>query len=150
MNLMLIDKELKEKYTIAEALLISNGAKHLFNRANFDMFPNSSPGVYALYFNDELVYIGETADLKKRMKDLKNTYNHTFRRKLGFHFFEDAKIEGQKFSDIIENRLNLIFTNCISVSYIEVNFGRTEIENYLIQSYKEKCSLFNSNSKRGN
>lgn len=149
MSMILPISDLEEKYLNAENDLMSNCVQHAFNRTNFESFPNY-PGVYALFFNNELVYIGETADIKKRMKDLKKTYNHTFRRKLGFHFFEDAKIEGQKFSDIIENRLNLIFNNYITVSFIEVNFGRTEIENYLIQSYKEKCSLFKSNSKRGN
>ena len=81
------------------------------------------------------------------MKDLKNTYNHTLRRKLGFLFFENALLTGNKFSPDIENRLNLIFENCINVSFITVNFGRSEIENYLISMNQ---NLLNSISRRGN
>lgn len=144
--MILTVNELNENFQNAENNLFDINNRIDYDRNNFDDFPNEA-GVYALYFNDELIYIGETADLKKRMKDLKNTYNHTFRRKIGFHLFSDAQIIIRKFSETIEIRLNLIFQNCFSVSFIQVNFGRSEIENYLIQNNQ---NLLNSITRRGN
>lgn len=138
--------ELHDNFQNAENNLFDISNRIDYNRNDLDDFPNGA-GVYALYFNDELIYIGETADLNKRMKDLKNTYNHTFRKKIGFHFFNDAQIIIRKFSETIETRLNLIFQNCISVSFIQVNFGRAEIENYLINNNQ---NLLNSITRRGN
>jgi hypothetical protein len=130
----------------ARIALLETNNRFEFNRNSFLSFPNS-PGVYAVYLFEELIYIGESADLKDRMKDMKNTYNHTLRKKLGFHFFHDAEILGRKFSNEIENRLNLIFQHGITISFVEVNFGRTEIENYVI---KMNQNLHNSISLRGN
>ena len=48
-------------------------------------------GIYFVFHNDKVVYVGESANLYKRMKDLSSTYNHTLRRKLGKALFENHK-----------------------------------------------------------
>jgi len=94
-----------------------------------------------------LIYVGESANVKERMKDFKRTVNHTFRRKLGKHLFKGATITNGKFNDEIESYLNQYYIDNISVSAIEIIFGRTEIESNLIEKYK-KSGILNSESKR--
>jgi hypothetical protein len=106
--------------------------KFSFDRKWSDNFP-SNAGVYAIFYNDQLFYIGESANLKERMKELKRTVNHSFRRKLGKFIEPDAVVVKGKFSPELELRLNQEYEMNISVSFIEVNFGRIEIENYLMQ-----------------
>lgn len=117
----------------ADTLLKTNNRiDFIFNRKWSNNFP-SKAGVYAVFYQNELVYIGESANLKERMKELKRTVNHSFRRKLGRHLEPNAEIVKGKFSPELELRLNDEYQNSISVSFIEVNFGRIEIENYLMQ-----------------
>lgn len=144
--MMLSTEILNKKFEQAQKALLVTNTRYAYNRNDFSMFPKS-PGVYAIYRQNVLVYIGETAELWSRMKDLKNTYNHTFRKKLGKQLFPSAQIISNKYAAEIEQALNTIFQNEITVSFIEVNFGRTEIENYLIKSNPE---LANSISRRGN
>ena len=110
-------------------------------------FP-SKAGIYAIYDSDELVYIGETSKLNKRMGDLRRTANHTFRKKLAQKKFSQAEIiKGKyKFDDKIEEELNKYCEDNITISTLVLPFGRLEIETYLIENYtKDK---FNSPSKR--
>lgn len=142
---MLSIEEKNRQFERARIELLETNTRFNYSRVTFTDFPNS-PGVYAIFLFDELIYIGETSDIKSRMKDLKNTYNHTLRKKLGKSFFKDALIINQKFSEEIENRLNLIFQHGITISFIEVNFGRSEIENHLISRNQ---NLLNGTSRRG-
>jgi hypothetical protein len=109
-------------------------------------FPSES-GLYAIFDISQLVYLGETADIKERMKDVRRTINHTFRRKLGKKLFSNAVIEKGKFNANIEKKLDEFCVNNIKISYVEVNYGRLEIESYLIHKYKAK-GLLNSIGKR--
>lgn len=118
---------------------------------NFDKkwssnFPNK-PGIYAIFDQGELVYIGETADLKERMKDVKRTYNHSFRKKLGRHLY-DAQIVKNKYSDQVEADLNEYFELNLTFTFRVLIFGRLEVETCLIN--RNKKTLLNSIGKRGN
>jgi hypothetical protein len=91
------------------------------------------------------VYVGESANLKERMKEVKRTYNHSFRRKLGKHLQVDAQITKGKFSLDLENLLNEQYLESLGFTYVEVNFGRIEIENHLMQKNE---GVLNSIGKR--
>lgn len=108
------------------------------------------PGVYALFekIKDEykLIYIGETGNLRDRMNDVCRTVNHTFRRQLGNKRFMVEKQKKKKFADEVEAALNAFFDNHLYVSFLQVNFGRTEIESHLVTKYQNQ--LFNSETKR--
>ena len=117
---------------------------------NFDKYWSSNfekeAGVYAIFDRDKLVYIGQTANLKERMKEVKRTYNHSFRRKLGRELHPElTKNPKGKFSDKIENELDAYFLKNISFTFKVIHFGRLEIESYLIHSNDE---LLNSKGKR--
>jgi hypothetical protein len=129
----LTDVNINEIYLRADSMLkASPQITFSFDRKWSDKFP-SKAGVYAIFYNDQLFYIGESANLKERMKEIKRTVNHSFRRKLGKFIEPDALIVKGKFSPELELRLNQEYEKNISVSFVEVNFGRIEIENYLMQ-----------------
>ncbi|AYN69066.1 hypothetical protein D1013_17620 [Euzebyella marina] len=109
-------------------------------------FPNK-PGIYAIFDENKLVYIGETANLKERMKEVKRTYNHSFRRKLGRFIIEGAKITNGKFEETLELKLNDYYLERIYFTYKEINFGRLEVESHLIHRHHTN-GLLNSLGKR--
>ena len=102
-------------------------------------------GVYAIFDSRKLVYIGETANLKERMKDVRRTINHTFRRKLCKQLYKDATLVNGKYDSETELKLNEYCCANISFSYKEINYGRLEIESYLIHNNK---GLLNTPGKR--
>lgn len=59
----------------------------------------SKAGVYALKENNELVYVGETGNLRGRMNDLLDSRHHTVRRSIGkklFALMKDFSRQPQK------------------------------------------------------
>lgn len=108
------------------------------------------PAIYAIFKGDGLVYIGETASLKKRMSDIRRTYNHTFRKHLGIKLFKvKPNIKGF-FSEENEKALSSYFEENIKVTFYYINFGRSEAESYIIHKNKGVNSdlLFNKIGKR--
>ena len=112
--------------------------------------PNKA-GVYAFFYGSEFIYVGETKSIRDRMKDLRRTVNHTFRRKLGAHHFSDTEgfepaTSKRKFPERIEALVDKLMGK-LSVVYLPIPFGRSEVEEYLIKEYSPQ---FNSLSSRGN
>jgi hypothetical protein len=104
------------------------------------------PGVYVLYEgNDKLLYIGETGNLRARMNEINRTVNHSFRKELGYTRFDGIKSK-KKFADNVELKLDNFFEQNLYVSFIEVNFGRLEIETFIITNHQ--TLLLNSVKKR--
>ncbi|MGV0751773.1 GIY-YIG nuclease family protein [Empedobacter brevis] len=103
------------------------------------------PAVYAIFENKKLIYIGETGDLLKRMSDITRTVNHSFRKQIGHRFFNGIK-SSKKFEEEIEIKLDKYFDDTLYIQFIEVNFGRSEIETYLIDKFKDQ--LINGPKKR--
>jgi hypothetical protein len=92
-----------------------------------------SAGVYILISEGEIVYVGETSNLRKRMSHLLNTQNHCVRRTLGNLHYSSIKgfkpaSSHIKFPDHIEELLNAHIMNNIKVAYITVLLGRKELE----------------------
>ncbi|ALM47820.1 hypothetical protein AMR72_02235 [Flavobacterium psychrophilum] len=113
-------------------------------------------GVYFIFAKDVLVYIGETANLYKRMGEIGRTYNHSFRKKLGKRLQPNAVIlkEERTYSLELETLLTSYCNSNISVACKPLAFGRLEVESYLIHKYtkldKEQGikNLLNSVGKR--
>lgn len=145
---------------------ITKTAEKIFNklktsiRYNFFTDKNkiiSQKGIYVVWKKNtyQPVYIGETRDLKARYKDMHNTLNHTLRRKTGKRKYKLTATSKQKFSNEIENELNEYFKNYLELSYIQITFGRVELQDELIcivNKYIKKKGfeeMYNSNLKRG-
>lgn len=118
------------------------------NRTWASRFPDAA-GVYAIFFNGKVVYVGETGKIRARLSDLIDTRNHTLRRSLGKGLFSEK--EGyqsasakNKFPDHIENLVNSVLEQ-MAVAVLPISLGRSEIEEYLVDKYNP---MFNSKTKR--
>jgi hypothetical protein len=113
----------------------------------------SQAGVYGFFESDgELVYGGETGNIRGRMNDLLNSMNHTFRRSVGERNF--AHIPGyfkahskRKFPPQIEEMLEAFLQTNFKVAYLVVELGRKELEEKLIENMKFD-RMFNKRRKR--
>lgn len=102
----------------------------------FNLFPDE-PGVYVIYDINRPVYIGEAANLHERMRDLRNTYTHPYRKALGTLLQPGASIPRNKtkYNDSLEAKLDSYFISNISVAYKIIYYGRTELQEHLIYRF---------------
>lgn len=94
-----------------------------------------SPGVYALWDtqSEDVVYVGETASLRHRMRDLGRTVNHTCRKKLAV----DLKLEQSG-----DAELTAAIAKRYLLSFVAVDLGRKELEEYL--TLRSRQTLLNA------
>ncbi len=116
-------------------------------------FPNK-PAVYAFKHFNDLVYVGETGNLRGRMLDLLDSRHHTIRRTLGIKNF--SRLEGFikatnriKFPDNIEELLNAHIIREFKIAFLEVSLGRKELEE-LIEHQIDKDLKLNKRGRRKN
>ena len=106
------------------------------SREKLTDLPNS-PGIYAIFENKELIYVGESGCLRERVGDLFRTRNHSFRRSLGAERFADfvgfeRATTKRGFSLEIEAALTQLCADCLSILIVPVAFGRKEIEEQFV------------------
>jgi len=92
-------------------------------------------GVYVLWENDLPIYVGETSSLQLRMADLARPQNHTFCKKFSNRY------EIQETGEIAIAMANRYF-----LSFVVVEFGRKEVEEYLILRWRN--TLLNKPTNR--
>ena len=102
--------------------------------------PNNA-GIYHVEHNDNgLVYIGESSNIKERYNSHSGvTYFSALRRHIGTDVlgFELQVRNGKKryFSKSEDSGINKFLDNC-NIKSMEVNFGRFELEEYLIRKHR--------------
>ena len=95
-------------------------------------------GVYAIWSQKgKPQHVGETCHLKHRCKDLERTVNHTFREKMAVYYGMQRCSD-----DDLSKKLSKEFF----YSFLPVDFGRKELEEYLV--VKWKSSIINKPPKR--
>ncbi|MEH7130711.1 hypothetical protein V7103_21175 [Neobacillus drentensis] len=133
-----------------ENILPANPKYELYSEQWYVNAPDVA-GCYFVWEGEHLVYIGETGNLRKRMRDLKNTLNHTLRRKIGsamFSYHPEYKPASskRKFTETIEQGITNYCKTHLTVSYIPLTIGRKEVEEtFLNRNPKPK---YNSPSYR--
>lgn len=105
----------------------------------------AAPGIYGIFQGDTLIYAGESGSLRKRMGDLLNTTNHNFRRQIGKQLFSEREgfvcaSSKRKFDPPLEVELCAWIQKNAMVALLPIDFGRKEIEEYLVDRYKPKCN----------
>jgi len=110
----------------------------------------SVAGVYAVKEEGIICYVGESGNIKKRMRDLLDTRNHSLRRTIGGVRFAgkegyEMATPSRKFPPQFEEELNAVFEDNFEVSAIEVLIGRKELEERLVEKLKPK---YNTREKR--
>lgn len=108
-----------------EKQLSSSQRYTLFQNNWKNIFPDYS-GVYVIWDNEKPIYVGETSGLKSRMSDLMRPINHAFTKKI------DNKIEAQSLDE-----LRTYMSDKYKLSYISIDLGRSEIEEYLILRWRK-------------
>ena len=108
-----------------EKQLSSSQRYTLFKNNWKNIFPDYS-GVYVIWDNEKPIYVGETSGLKSRMSDLMRPINHAFTKKI------DNKIEAQSLDE-----LRTYMSDNYKLSYISIDLGRSEIEEYLILRWRK-------------
>lgn len=142
--MILTKEEFDNEFQKVKLQLLSN-QKHKFNLIEkwCDSL-DSLPGIYGIFIDNKLKYIGETANFKARMRELHRTYNHSFRKKLGRSL--NALLIKNTYHPDVERELDIIFEKSVSVAFVHINYGRLEIETKLVSEFQDE--LFNSTKKR--
>lgn len=136
-----------EKYLSRLEREIIDGNWRLFEfSTDWPLKFDTQAGVYVVREEGHICYIGETVSLRKVMKDLLDTRNHSLRRSIGNKRFLDQKgyAEGttsKKFPSKFEDELNRIFEDNFEVSAIVVKIGRKELEERLVDRYNPIYNL---------
>lgn len=122
--------------------------QHIRQWAKLHQIPNSE-GVYAVYNDNKLCYVGETACLYKRMNDMFDSRNHTIRRTIAQKEFSTKEgyikpTSHNKADEQTESSINE-FMEKLEIAYIEVKLGRTELEEFIMRKYDP---IYNIKRKR--
>ena len=112
-------------------------------------FPNDS-GVYMLFEDRQLVYVGESGSLSGRVMDMLNSRHHTVRRALGELRFKDVPdykkaTSSIKYPEHIEKMVEETMKG-FKISVLPIPFGRKEFEEYVESKHKPEL---NRKGKRG-
>lgn len=106
----------------------------------YDANPPNNAGIYLVqHIKDGLIYIGESSNIYQRYKTHSGTtYFSALRRHIGtdiLNFFLKSK-NGRKryFTDSEDSMVDIYLKKC-KISYMKINFGRFELEEYLIRKY---------------
>jgi hypothetical protein len=110
----------------------------------------SDAGVYAAFEGNNLVYIGESGNIKERMKDLLDSRHHALRRNIGRLNF--SNIDGyvnassyNRFPPHIEEKVESWITEKIKISTLPTVLGRIELEEIIIEKF---CPKYNIKERR--
>jgi hypothetical protein len=138
----------KERLKSLQEELLEKSKKHDIELTNqwVKSFPDE-PGVYAIFENDTLLWVGETGNIHKRMNDLRKTVNHSFRRIFGNKRYGEVATSKKKFSDEVEKKINDYFRENLKVSFLVVSLGRLELEEHIIEKYRD-TGIYNIKRKR--
>lgn len=142
-----------------EEQYLLNLKKRLFDEENWRSivlsreWANKAPdsaGVYALKEGANIVYVGETGNLRGRMKDLLDSRHHTIRRTIGNKLFSTRNgfiqaTTKNKFPEIFETGLNEYITANLKISLLPVSPGRKELEELIEMDINLQIKL----NKRG-
>lgn len=128
-----------------EKKLILKKHSIIFGKELEELTPNTA-GVYAIWKGKELIYVGESGNVRKRInRDLKDTRNHALRKNIGREEFSDQKgfeeaNSRKKFPDKFEKKVNDYLKTC-KISFIAVELGRVELEEMIVNTRKPKYNI---------
>ena len=102
------------------------------------IYAPETPGCYIAWQKDVIIYVGETNNLKRRMKLMGQTVTHTLRVNIGKEVFGQVEGHKKRYSPEIEQKLDEYFSKNIKLSTMPVKLGRTELEELIIKKYRPK------------
>lgn len=138
-----IEKYLAEKQ---EAILNTKNFKSIYLNNEWVNTIPQTPGTYVFELEGQIVYVGETGNLRGRMRDLLDTRHHNIRRNLGHKLYAHTpdylKASSKlKFPDIIERQLIDYIKQNMKVSFLSLSLGRKELEERIFKLITEENRL---------
>ncbi|MDN3676286.1 hypothetical protein QWY90_03060 [Flavobacterium paronense] len=148
---MIDDKLIESYFTEIKNYLINKE-----NQIKFSLVRNQcseiEAGVYCFFIDNKIRYIGESGCIKKRINDLLNTKNHSFRRSFGELYFLSNPLykkasSTSSYHPDIEILLSSKMNKHLSYSFFPMKIGRKEFEEWL-QDYYSEVEFLNKRKKR--
>lgn len=141
---MLSDKQIQSHLENIEKKLMNDKNKKKVELSGdwVDGFPDE-PGMYVAFEDDKIVYVGETGNIRGRMRDFQDSRHHTIRRSIGKNNFssekryKDANVK-KKFPKHIEEKVDCWVKKRITISVLSTKLGRKELEEQVIKNHKPK------------
>jgi len=123
--------------------ILSQGERLILNQKPtpwFNVNSDSTAGLYIVFYNKEIIYIGESSDIKIRYSTHSGvTYFSALRRHIGTEMLgcklQERNGKRKYFEDVDDKRVTHFLTQATAIFY-PVSFGRYELEEYLIKKYK--------------
>lgn len=124
--------------------LLKQGETKIFEttfKSWFELTTNSNAGLYLVKDkSNKLIYVGESSDVGQRITThSERTYFSALRRHIGTEIlnFQLKKINKKEryFNDVEDKEVTDFLRNC-RATVVPVNFGRYELEEYLIKKYR--------------
>lgn len=140
---MLTDKQINCYLTYLEGQVLKQDKKNIeLSQKWVELFP-SKPGVYVILENDKPIYVGETGNIRGRMRDLLDSRHHTFRRSVGrLEFSKENSYKNadskRKFPTHIECLVTGLIKKKFKICYLPLVLGRKELEERIIERHKPK------------
>lgn len=149
---MFSNRQIKSYFRTIERFikLKSNRQRIYLTREVAKQIP-STAGVYVIFEGKDIVYVGETGCLQRRIIDLGETRNHQFRRTLGAVRFSGILCfrranARRKFPSHIERKVDKWIKEKCQIVVVPLNLGRKEFEEHIVREYRPK---YNQKGQRG-
>ncbi|MEH6949729.1 GIY-YIG nuclease family protein [Bacillus sp. JJ634] len=104
---------------------LKTAPRHQLNNPDWKNKCDFSNGVYVVYENDEMIYVGESSNVKKRVRRLNRS--HGLYKKVGPKLFTDS---------------------AYTIVFVQLPLGRKEIEEELIRKHSPKYNTSGKKSYR--
>jgi len=144
---MLSDEQIRAYLESMENKLKKSGNKKMVVLSSdwVKGFPDE-PGIYVAFEQRSLVYVGETGNIRGRMRDLQDSRHHALRRNIGkYNFSNEAGYEKadsmRKFPKDIEKKVDDWLKKRIKISVMPMKLGRKELEENLFRKYHPKYNI---------
>lgn len=143
-----------EEIQQSSGTLLTHGREELLATSKYPLHSSvyeNTPGVYCIWKEGEIIYIGESISIKERLKTHSNrTRFSVLRRTVAKQVFDlslktklemgntISKDKKKMFLSAEEEQLIDTYLDEIEVSYLPTFFGRLELEEYLINLIRPK------------
>ena len=119
--------------------VLKDGERHILQGEKLPWSSIAAPksaGIYFVYYDEELIYIGESSDLSERHRThSKQTYFSALRRHIGTELLGLQFIAKKRFSDEGDLAVTALLQGCFAC-FCPVALGRMELEEHLIAQHR--------------
>ncbi|GEM_PF-3335678 len=110
-------------------------------------------GVYLVFEDQKLAYVGESADIQERLAELGSIHNHPLPRHIVERHYRGLwrrrrTMDPGKFRTAVRTKAHAWMQKHMKVAYLELPLGRAELEDYIVPRLNKK-RRYNKPARRG-